>query len=53
MKKVGVLLLLVACLLSGMLLSSCGSSKPCPAYRHLSHVSASVELPQTQAGHVK
>ena len=33
MKKVSILI--VSCFAVGMLLSSCGSSKPCPAYRQV------------------
>ena len=36
MKKACVLIVL--CLFAGMLLSSCRSSKPCPAYRGVSSV---------------
>ena len=37
--------LVVICLFVGMLLSSCGSSKPCPAYQSVSPVTSLVELP--------
>jgi len=43
MKKASVLA--VMCLLASMLLSSCISSKPCPAYRSVDPRAASVELP--------
>jgi len=36
MKKASILL--VICLLAGMLVSSCRSSKPCPAYRGVSYI---------------
>ena len=43
MKK--VCLVVVICLFLGMLVASCGSSRPCPAYRSVSPVTASVDLP--------
>jgi hypothetical protein len=36
MKKVCIIL--VFCLFAGMFLSSCGSSKPCPAYRSVTGI---------------
>jgi len=36
MKKACILVVL--CLITGMLLSSCRSSKPCPAYRSVSYI---------------
>ena len=36
MKKACILLVL--CLFAGMFLSSCRSSKPCPAYRSVSYI---------------
>ncbi|MDR1173128.1 MAG: hypothetical protein LBL24_11810 [Bacteroidales bacterium] len=45
MKKACILV--VFCLFAGMLLSSCRSGKPCPAYRSVSYVEqpASITLP--------
>ena len=43
MKK-SFVIVVVICVLMVMALSSCRSSKPCPAYRSVSPVTASVEI---------
>ena len=43
MKKLSILF--VICVLVGMLISACGSSRPCPAYKSVVPVTSSVEAP--------
>ncbi|MDR1673324.1 MAG: hypothetical protein LBS09_07705 [Bacteroidales bacterium] len=38
-----VLIVLIVCMLGGIVLSSCMSSKPCPAYQSVSTVEQPVE----------
>ncbi len=44
MKKVCIVL--VVCVLAGIVLASCGSSKPCPAYRSVSSVEQAASTSQ-------
>lgn len=44
MKK--VVIVLVICVFAGIVLSSCVSNKPCPAYRTVSSVEQTVEQSQ-------
>ncbi|MDR3093101.1 MAG: hypothetical protein LBU62_00455 [Bacteroidales bacterium] len=41
MKEIGIMLII--CVFAGMVLSSCVSNKPCPAYRTVSSVEQTVE----------
>jgi len=45
MKKVCILVVL--CIFAGLALSSCRSSKPCPAYRSVSSVEQTADPAQT------
>ena len=48
MKSIYIILLIIC--LTGMLLTSCGSSKPCPAYNSVTLETSPVDLPSEADG---